>query len=106
MELRRPGTLHSIRGGQTVASVFKKPSIIEEPFVPKIIDKPVQDLYNELDLDMLIELAKILNVDISADKTKREFNIKKVRRSISTYLERMNYPEDVLRQLFKPKETK
>jgi len=106
MELRRPGTLDSIRGGQALASVFKKPSIIEEPLVPKIIDKPVQDLYNELDLDMLIELAKILNVDISADKTKREFNIKKVRRSISTYLECMNYPEEYLRPLFNQRKNK
>jgi len=106
MELRRPGTLDSIRGGQAVASVFKKPNIVEEPLVPKIIDKPVKDLYNELDLDTLIELANTFNVDISADKTKREFNIKKVRRSISAYLERMNYSEDTLRKLFKPKETK
>ncbi len=55
---------------------------------------------------MLIELARVLNVDISEDKTKREFNIKKVRRTISAYVESKNYSEDHLRQLFKSKENK
>jgi SAM-dependent methyltransferase len=106
MEVRRPGVLGSIRGGQSLAGIFRKSEIIKQPSTPKIIDKPVQDLYNELDLDRLINLANILNVDISEDKTKREFNIKKVRKRISAYLELVNYPEDTLRQLFKPKETK
>ena len=106
LELRRPGPLNSIRGGQVLAGILRKPEPISQDNVPEVVDNSVQDLYNELDLDMLIELADKLNVDISADKTKREFNIKKVRRSISAYLERMNYPEETLRQLFKPKETK
>lgn len=106
VELRRPGTLNSIRGGQTVASIFRKSQPVSQDNVPEVVDKSVQDLYNELDLDTLIELADTFKVDISEDKTKREFNIKKVRRSISAYLEQMNYPEATLRQLFKPKETK
>jgi SAM-dependent methyltransferase len=106
LELRRPGELDSIRGGQVVSGIFRKPKTIEQNIEQEIIDKSVQDIYNELDLDGLIELAGILNVDISDDKTKREYNIKKVRRSISAYLERMNYPEETLRRLFKPKETK
>ena len=106
IELRRPGTLDSIRGGQAVAGIFKKSQPVSQDNVPEVVDKSVQDLYNELDLDTLIELAVILNVDIRADKTKREFNIKKVRRSISAYLEQMNYPEATLRKLFKPKENK
>jgi SAM-dependent methyltransferase len=99
LELRKPGTLDSIRGAQTLAGVFRKVNL-----TPEVVDKSVKELYNELDLDMLIELARVLNVDISEDKTKREFNIKKVRRTISAHLESENYAEDHLRQLFKPKE--
>jgi hypothetical protein len=101
VEIKKPGVLDSIRGAQALASVFKK-----APAAPKVVDKSTQDLYNELDLDMLIELARVLNVDISEDKTKREFNIKKVRRTISAYVEAKNYSEEYLRQLFKPKENK
>ena len=72
----------------------------------EVVDIPIQQLYNELDLTMLIELAEILNVDISEDKTKREFNIKKVRRTISAYLELENYAEDHLRTLFNQRKNK
>jgi len=47
-----------------------------------------------------------LNVDISEDKTKHDFNIKKVRRTISAYLESENYAEDHLRQLFNQRKNK
>jgi len=101
VEIKKPGVLDSIRGAQALAGVFRKVNS-----VPEVVDKSTKELYNELDLDMLIELANFLNVDISQDKTKREFNIKKVRRTISAYLESKNYSEDHLRQLFKPKENK
>lgn len=101
LELRKPGNLDSIRGAQPLAGIFRKVNS-----VPEVVDKTSKELYNELDLDMLIELAQVLNVDISEAKTKREFNVKKVRRTISAYLESENYAEDHLRQLFKPKETK
>jgi len=100
VELKKPGVLNSIRGGQAVASVFNNPPAIQQDITPENIDKSTTVLYNELDLDQLIELAGILNVDISEDKTKRKFNIKKVRRTISAYLEMMNYSEATLRQLF------
>jgi len=57
-------------------------------------------------LTMLIELAGVLNVDISEAKTKREFNIKKVRRTISAYLDSKNYSEEYLRQLFNQRKNK
>ena len=101
VEIKRPGVLDSIRGAQSVASVLRKVNPM-----PETIDIPVQQLYNELDLDMLIELAEILNVDISEDKTKHEFNIKKVRRTISAYLESTNYSEEKLRQLFTQRKNK
>jgi SAM-dependent methyltransferase len=113
LELRKPGELDSIRGGQALASVFRLPQYIEED--KRLMDEAkrleeekskeqekitVQDLFNELDLDKLIHLAEILNVDISQDKTKREFNIKKVRRTIAAHLESTNYSKKHLRRLF------
>jgi SAM-dependent methyltransferase len=102
VELRKPGVLDSMRGGQAVAGVFKKSG----PIRPEGVDISVQDLYNDMDLDQLIKFADRANVDLSQAKTKGEFNIKKVRRTLEAHLEIMNYPEQQLRQLLKPKETK
>ena len=102
VELRKPGVLNSIRGGQSVAGVFTK----SKTFRPEGVDISVEDLYNDMDLDQLIKFADRVNADLSQAKTKSEFNIKKVRRTIEAHLEIMNYPEEQLRQLLKPKETK
>jgi len=100
LELGKPGKLDSIRGGQALAGVFRLPQFVEEDIRRKKIEEEknreqekitVQDRFNELNLDKLIHLAEILNVDISQDKTKREFNIKKVRRTIAAHLESKNY---------------
>jgi SAM-dependent methyltransferase len=101
LEIKKNGCLDSIRGAQAVASVYRKVNP-----VPEVVDKSTKELYNELDLDMLIELARVLNIDISQDKTKREFNIKKVRRTIEAHLELENYSEDHLRQLFNQRKNK
>ena len=101
IEIKKPGVLDSIRGAQALASVFRK-----APETPKVVDKSLTDLYNELDLDMLIELARVLNVDISQDKTKHEFNIKKVRRTISAYLESQKYSEEYIRPLLNQRKNK
>jgi SAM-dependent methyltransferase len=93
LEIKKPGVRDSIRGGQPLAGIFAKP-----------VDKPLKEIYNEMTLDKLIRLAGLLNVDISQAKTKREFNIKKVRNTISEHIESSNYSEDLLRELFKPKE--
>ena len=102
IELKKPGVLDSMRGGQAVAGIFKKPG----PIRPEGVDISVQDLYNDMDLDQLIKFADRINLDLSQAKTKHEFNIKKVRRTLEAHLEIMNYPEEQLRQLLKPKETK
>jgi hypothetical protein len=101
VEVKNPGVLDSIRGAQALAKVSEK-----IPEAPKVVDKSLIDLYNELDLDMLIELAQVLNVDISQDKTKHEFNIKKIRRTISAYLESQKYSEEYLRPLFNQRKNK
>jgi SAM-dependent methyltransferase len=95
IEIKKPGTLTSLRGGQALASIFRKP-----------VDKPVKELYNAMELDRLVEIAEILKVDISEAKTKREFNIKKVRRTLEAHFEDNTYPEETLRELFNPKENK
>jgi post-segregation antitoxin (ccd killing protein) len=61
----------------------------------------IQGRYNRLDLGELIELARMLSVDISNDKNKGMFNIKKVRRTVRQYLEENNWPEKQLKRLFK-----
>jgi len=101
IEIKKPGVLDSIRGAQALASVLRK-----APETPKVVDKSLTDLYNELDLDMLIELARVLNVDISQDKTKHDFNIKKVRRTISAYLESQKYSEEYIRPLLNQRKNK
>lgn len=101
LELQKPGMLDSIRGAQALAGVFQKVNLM-----PEVVDNSTQDLYNELNLDMLIDLAGVLNVDISEAKTKREFNIKKVRRTISAYLDSKDYSEEYLRQLFNQRKNK
>jgi hypothetical protein len=95
LEIKKPGVIDSLRGGQALASIFRKP-----------VDKPLQELYNAMELDRLIEIAEFLKVDISQAKTKREFNIKKVRRALEAHFEEEPCPEETLRELFKPKENK
>jgi hypothetical protein len=68
---------------------------------PEVVDIPIKQLYNSLDLDQLIKLAEMLGVDISNATTKRMYNIKKVRRTIEAFLEQQNFSEDQLRKLFK-----
>ena len=105
LEIRKPGEPDSIRGAQALARPLIKtvdPVVLE----PKVIDKPAEELYNDLDLDMLIDLAKVLGVNISEAKTKNEFNIKKVRRTVHAYLESQKYPEEYLQKLFTQRKNK
>lgn len=107
VELKKPGQLTSVRGGQCLAGIFRKPEpalpdpIIVEEIIPEVVDIPIKQLYNSLDLAQLIMLAGMLAVDISNATTKRMYNIKKVRRTIDTFLEQQNFSEDQLRNLFK-----
>lgn len=107
VELKKPGQLTSIRGGQCLAGIFRKPQsalsnpITVEEITPEVVDIPIKQLYNSLDLDQLVTLAEMLAVDIANDTTKRMYNIKKVRKTIAAYLERQNFSEEQLRKLFK-----
>jgi hypothetical protein len=114
VELKKPGQLASIRGGQALAAIIGKPqSVIRARTMalaaaevvtenlPEVVDIPIKQLYNSLNLEQLVKLAEMLAVDISNDTTKRMYNIKKVRRTIETYLEQQNFSENQLRNLFK-----
>jgi hypothetical protein len=126
LSLRRPGTIASIRGGQALAMILREPvpgsepdpvieieselELVPEPALelvietpPEVIDMSIQARYNRLDLGELIDLARMLSVDISNDKNKGMFNIKKVRRTVRQYLEEHNWPEKQLKRLFKRK---
>ena len=110
LELRRPGELHSIRGGQALAMILRIPEPEPDPepeFVietlPEVLDMSIQARYNRLDLDELIELANMLSIDISNDKTKGMFNIKKIRQTVKQYLDKHNWPDKQLKRLFKRK---
>jgi hypothetical protein len=107
VELKKPGQLTSIRGGQCLAGIYRKSvPVLPDPVTikeipPEVVDIPIKQLYNSLDLDQLIKLAEMLGVDISNATTKRMYNIKKVRRTIEAFLEQQNFSEDQLRKLFK-----
>lgn len=130
ISLRRPGTMTSIRGGQALAMILRNQKVLPDPepvveipdaveqvdrfqehaaeelvtqALPEVVDISIQDRYNSLDLGELIDLARMLCVDISNDKTKGMFNIKKVRRTVRQYLEEHNWPEKQLKRLFKRK---
>lgn len=105
VELKKSGQLTSIRGGQVLAGIFKKPTPVPRAALienlPEVVDIPIKQLYNSLNLEQLVTLAGMLAVDISNDTTKRMYNVKKVRQTVEIYLEQQNFSEDQLRNLFK-----
>ena len=106
VELKKPGIMTTIRGGQALAAILRKPTLAKPVPIkiqnqPEVVDIPIKQLYNSLDLDKLCDLAKILAIDISEATTKGMYNIKKVRRTIEAVLEQTQFSEDQLRKLFK-----
>jgi SAM-dependent methyltransferase len=105
IELKKPGVLASIRGGQALAGIFRKedidaaPPIIIDATPPESVDRSTKDIYNELELMALIEIAAILPVDLKDATTKGQLNIKKVRRAISAKIEAMGLSDEKLRRL-------
>jgi SAM-dependent methyltransferase len=105
IELKKPGVLESIRGGQALAGIFRKEYIDAEPTTiidaapPESVDRSTKDIYNELELTVLVEIAAILPVDLKDATTKGQLNIKKVRRAISAKIEAMGLSDEKLRRL-------
>jgi len=105
IELKKPGVLQSIRGGQALAGIFRKedidavPPVIIDAAPPELVDRSTKDIYNELELTVLVEIAKTLAVDLRDSTTKGQLNIKKVRRAISAKIEAMGLADEKLRRL-------
>lgn len=105
IELKKPGTLHSIRGGQALAGILTKQGVDTAP-PPAVdtaptesVDRSTKDIYNELELATLVEIAAILPADLKDATTKGQLNIKKVRRAISAKIDAMGLSDEKLRRL-------
>jgi len=103
IELKKPGIMTTIRGGQALAAIVNKPIPVSGP---EVVDISIKQIYNSLDLDKLLELAKTLTIDISAATSKGMYSIKKVRTTIDNFLDEHNFPEEQLQQLFNKRTTK
>jgi len=103
VELKKPGIMTTIRGGQALAAIVNKPIPVTGP---EVVDISIKQIYNSLDLDKLLELAKTLTIDISAATSKGMYSIKKVRTTIDNFLDEHNFPEEQLQQLFNKRTTK
>lgn len=103
VELKKPGIMTTIRGGQALAAIVNKPIPVSGP---EVVDISIKQIYNSLDLDKLLELAKTLTIDISDATSKGMYSIKKVRTTIDNFLDEHNFPEEQLQQLFNKRTTK
>ena len=95
LELRRPGDYSSIRGGQTLAAIHQRSA---ESDVANVIDKPPESAYNEL--NMLLNIAQRLGIDLKLCTTKGQYSAKKLRRSIEQSVYPKMLTEQLIRELF------
>jgi len=95
MELRRPGNWSSIRGGQTLAAIYQRSA---ESTVANVVDKLPESAYNELNI--LLNIAQQLGVDIKQCITKRQYSAKKLRRSIEQSIHPQPLTEQMITELF------
>ena len=95
LELRRPGNYSSIRGGQTLAAIHQRS---QELNVTNVIDKPLESAYNELNI--LLNIAQRLGIDLKQCVTKGQYSAKKLRRSIEQSVHPQPLTEQMIRELF------
>lgn len=95
MELRRPGDYSSIRGGQTLAAIHQRP---KELNVTNVIDTPPDSAYNELNI--LLNIAQRLSVDLKQCVSKGQYSTKKLRRSIEQSIHPQPLTEQMITELF------
>lgn len=95
LELRKPGEYSSIRGGQTLAAIYQRST---ESDITNVIDKPPDSVYNEL--NMLLNIAQRLDVDLKQCITKGQYSAKKLRRSIEQSVHPQPLTEQMIRELF------
>ena len=95
LELRKPGEYSSIRGGQVLAAIYQRP---QESNVTDVIDTPPELVYNEL--NMLLNIAQRLGVDLKQCITKGQYSAKKLRRSIEQSVHPQPLTEQMITELF------
>jgi SAM-dependent methyltransferase len=95
MELRRPGDYSSIRGGQTLASIYQRPIKSD---IANVIDKPLDSVYNEV--NMLLNIAQRLGIDLKQCLSKGQYSAKKLRRSIEQSIHPQTLTEKMITELF------
>ena len=92
LELRKPGEYTSIRGGQTLASIFQRSNVAND------IDKPPESVYNEV--NMLLNIAQRLGIDLKQCVSKGQYSAKKLRRSIEQSVHPQPLTEQMITELF------
>ena len=95
MELRRPGEYSSIRGGQTLSAIYQRSA---ESNIANVIDKPPESAYNELNI--LLNIAQQLGIDLKQCVTKGQYSAKKLRRSIEQSIHPQPLTEQMITELF------
>jgi SAM-dependent methyltransferase len=95
LELRKPGEYSSIRGGQTLAAIHQRST---ESNITNVIDKPPDSVYNEV--NMLLNIAQRLSIDLKQCITKGQYSAKKLRRSIEQRIHPQPLTEKMIRELF------
>jgi len=95
VEFRRPGDYASIRGGQTLAAIHQRSA---ESNIANVIDKPPESAYNELNI--LLNIAQQLGIDLKQCVTKGQYSAKKLRRSIEQSIHPQPLTEQMITKLF------
>lgn len=95
LELRKPGEWSSIKGAQTLAAILRRPDLDD---VANKVDMPPESAYNELNI--LLNIAQRLGIDLKQCTTKGQYSAKKVRRGIEQHIYPQILTEDVVRKLF------
>jgi hypothetical protein len=63
------------------------------------VDKEYIPLYNYNEIKLLLHVAKILEIDVSKDKSNGEYSAKKMRRTISHHMNTDGFPAQKLDRL-------
>jgi SAM-dependent methyltransferase len=101
LELRKPGVFTTIRGGQNVAAITPREGMQKESIVetipPTKVDMPTNPLYNQV--DMLLDISRMLEIDVTNATAKGAYSVKKLRRLISARLNSPHFPEEKIQRL-------
>jgi len=95
LELRRPGEYSSIRGAQVLAAIHQRPA---ESSVANAVDKLPDSMYNEV--NVLLNIAQRLGVDLKQCIAKGKYSTKKLRRSIEQSIHPQPLTEQMITELF------